>query len=158
MTSISTRRTDLSLSPPPLILSPSLSFSLLPRFSAMYHHGGVCTRRGAAWRDKSRQQAAYPSFTSHYHHQCAVSHCTTPHHTTSRTLEIGPHVLDSIMPAIPPARLASALFFSLSPCRPLSLSLSLDKTDFIFRPNLPATFPRPLLLRSSLSFVLCVPP
>lgn len=46
------------------------------------------------------------------------------------------------MPAIPPTRPDF-----------LSFSLLLDKTDFIFRPNLPATFPWLLLLKS---FFLCL--
>lgn len=70
MTSISTSESLLPAFPPPCIII------------VVYVRTPVAARRGVAWRDKSRQQAACVPFI---------------HLPQARTLEIGPHVLDSIM-------------------------------------------------------------
>lgn len=68
--------------------SLSRSRSLAPHLLRHRHVSSwrcMYAERCAAWRDKSRQQAAFPSFTSHYH-QCAAPHRTAscrilPHRT-----------------------------------------------------------------------------
>lgn len=85
MTSISTSESLLPAFPPPCIIM------------VVYVRTPVAARRGVARRDKSRQQAACVPFI----------HLPQP-----RTLGIGPHVLDSIMPDSTAARLQPPDFIS----------------------------------------------
>lgn len=103
MTSISTRRRALlSLSLPLARLTPLLHHVSSWRYMYAY---------GAAWRGVinhgSRRRTLHSPPTTVRALTALLR--ATPHRGT---LEIGPHVLDSIMPAIPPSRLSLSLLLS----------------------------------------------
>lgn len=101
MTSISTRRKAS------LVCAPLLRNRHVSSWRCMYaKRSGArrsSARRGVINHGSRRCSLHSPS---HIYHQCAAP-------STARTLEIGPHVLDSIILAIPLC-CSSALFFSLS--------------------------------------------